>query len=290
VRVDSGVREGDEVTVHYDPLLAKIIAWAPDRAAAIDRLRQALEDTEVAGVRTDARFLWEILGAPAVRAGAVSTRLLEQDLKPSTCVPAGETAEAWFIAAAAMPWERDAGFRLNAPPTIRLPLRLGDERHWLRVAPAQGGIDVRFAGRTHRVEVTGRDGDRIDGRIDGRAFVARVEARDGGVTVRRQCASFDFVSDTGAGHHASAEHEGHFRAPMPGHVLDVRVAAGDAVTTGAVLVVLEAMKMEHSLFAPWDGTVKSVAVKPGDRVEEGADLVLLEPLETPPLRQAATQE
>jgi 3-methylcrotonyl-CoA carboxylase alpha subunit len=79
VRVDAGVEEGDTVTVHYDPMIAKLIVWAPDRATAIEKLRQALEDTEVEGVRTNARFLWQILHAPAVRAGEVSTRLLETD-------------------------------------------------------------------------------------------------------------------------------------------------------------------------------------------------------------------
>jgi acetyl/propionyl-CoA carboxylase alpha subunit len=71
---------------------------------------------------------------------------------------------------------------------------------------------------------------------------------------------YEFVEDSGAEQHASAEHEGHLRAPMPGHVLEVRAAAGQRVATGAVLVVLEAMKMEHSLVAPWAGTVESVSV------------------------------
>jgi 3-methylcrotonyl-CoA carboxylase alpha subunit len=287
LRVDSGVREGDEVTVHYDPMLAKIVAWAPDRGAAIDRLRDALEATEVEGVRTNARFLWEILDASAVRAGDVGTRLLEKELQPTGAVPAHESNEAWLIAAAATPWGPGAGFRLNATPVIRLPLRLGEERHWLHVSPSRDALEVGIGGRTHRVEITARSGDRLSGRIDGQPFAARVAAGEAGFSVRRNCLHFEFATDTGAEHHASAEHEGHFRAPMPGHVLDVRIRPGDSVAAGTVLVVLEAMKMEHSLAAPWDGTVKAVAVKPGDRVEEGVDLVLLEPLEESSLRQAA---
>jgi len=85
----------------------------------------------------------------------------------------------------------------------------------------------------------------------------------------------------------SAEHEGHLRSPMPGLVLDVRANAGDRVEAGAVLVVLEAMKMEHSLSAPWAGTVAGVAVKPGDRVEEGVELVVLEPVAESSLREPA---
>lgn len=100
LRVDAGVAEGDEVTVHYDPMIAKLIAWGPDRRTALDRLRDALERTVVEGVRTNARYLWEILGADAVREGRVSTRLLEQSLTPVGETEA-ERADAWCLAAAA---------------------------------------------------------------------------------------------------------------------------------------------------------------------------------------------
>jgi 3-methylcrotonyl-CoA carboxylase alpha subunit len=305
VRVDSGVREGDEVSVHYDPMLAKVIAWAPDRVGAIDRLRAALESTEVEGVRTNARFLWEILGADAVRAGDVSTRLLEQALQP-VGETAAERTDAWLIAAAAhlgpaalpavggsqvaSPWASGGGFRLNDAPSVRLPLLLGDERHWMRVTPKGSSLAVGLAGQVHEVNLQPDGGRGLAGDIDGRPVSARVELGPDATIVRRQCLRFEFHTDTGAEHHASAEHEGHLRAPMPGHVLDVRAELGSEVAAGAVLVVLEAMKMEHSLAAPWAGTVKSVSVKPGDRVEEGADLVLLEPIEESSFRQPVAQD
>jgi len=304
VRVDSGVREGDEVTVHYDPMIAKVIAWAPDRAAALERLRSALERTEVEGVRTNARFLWEILGAEPVRAGDVSTRLLETTLQP-VGETAAERADAWLVAAAAhvapeaggaiagpstSPWVADAGFRLNGEPAVRLALRLGDEAHWLRVARHRNSLTVGLAGQDHTVMLEPAAGGRLLGQVDGRDLEARVDRDEEATVVRRQCLRFEFRPDTGAEHHASAEHEGHVRAPMPGHVLDVRAAAGSEVAAGAVLVVLEAMKMEHSLVAPWAGAVKSVAVKPGDRVEEGAELVVLEPREAASPRQAAAPD
>jgi biotin carboxyl carrier protein len=133
-------------------------------------------------------------------------------------------------------------------------------------------------------------GGTITGRIDGEPVSARVEITEDGFVLRRQCLRFAFAEDTGAEHHASAEHEGHLRSPMPGVVLDVRARPGDRVEAGTVLVVLEAMKMEHSLGAPWSGTISAVAVKPGDRVEEGVELVVLEPAETVALRQAADTE
>ena len=304
VRVDSGVREGDEVTVHYDPMIAKVIAWAPDRAAALELLRAALERTEVEGVRTNARFLWEILGAEPVRAGDVSTRLLETTLQP-VGETAAERADAWLVAAAAhvapeaggaiagpstSPWVADAGFRLNGEPAVRLPMRLGDEAHWLRVARHRNSITVGLAGQDHTVMLEPAAGGRLAGQVDGRDLEARVDRDEDATVVRRHCLRFEFRPDTGAEHHASAEHEGHLRSPMPGLVLDVRAQPGDRVEAGTVLVVLEAMKMEHSLGAPWSGTVSAVAVKPGDRVEEGVELVILEPSEAVALRQAADTE
>jgi 3-methylcrotonyl-CoA carboxylase alpha subunit len=302
VRVDTGVREGDEVSIHYDPMLAKLIAWGTDRLEAIDRLRAALEDTDVDGLRTNTRFLWEILGDDAVRSGELSTRLLEQAPLEGGST-AADQAMAWLIAAACgsriglanpggtgtrgTPWGGHGGFRLNAPAAMRLALRLGDERRWLRLEPSGPDLRVELDGRPHLLESVASAAGTITGRIDGEPFSARFEATEDGFVLRRQCLRFGFAEDTGAEHHASAEHEGHLRSPMPGLVLDVRAQPGDRVEAGTVLVVLEAMKMEHSLGAPWSGTVSAVAVKPGDRVEEGVELVVLAPSEADPLRQAA---
>jgi 3-methylcrotonyl-CoA carboxylase alpha subunit len=305
VRVDTGVREGDEVSIHYDPMLAKVIAWGADRLEAIDRLRAALEHTDVDGLRANTRFLWEILGADAVRSGAVSTRLLETGMPVSGATAADRTT-AWLIAAAAgstigltgsgttetrgTPWSGHGGFRLNAPPALRLPLRLDEERQWLRLEPLGPDVQVELDGRHHLLESVANADGRITGRIDGEPFEARVEPLEDGFVLRRQCLRFEFAEDTGAEHHASAEHEGHLRSPMPGLVLDVRARPGERVEAGAVLVVLEAMKMEHSLSAPWDGMVSVVAVKPGDRVEEGVELVVLEPRQSSSLREVADPE
>jgi 3-methylcrotonyl-CoA carboxylase alpha subunit len=288
------VREGDEVSIHYDPMVAKVIAWGADRIEAIDRLRAALEATDVDGLRTNTRFLWEILGHEPVREGDVSTRLLESGLPPSGAT-GSDVQAAWLIGAAVgsrvagagpfdgpprpTPWDQRVGFRLNAPASLRVALALGSERRWLRLRPAGPDLQVELDGRVHLLEGCTFAGGRVTGRMDGQPFEARFEAGEDGFRLRRQCLRFDFVEDTGAEHHASAEHEGHLRSPMPGLVLDVRTRPGERVAAGAVLVVLEAMKMEHSLSAPWAGTVAAVAVKPGDRVEEGVELVVLQPRE-----------
>jgi len=303
VRVDSGVGEGDAVSVHYDPMIAKVIAWGQDRGSAIDLLRRALEEVEVEGVRCNARYLWEILGAEAVRAADVSTRLLEQALRPVGETPA-EREDAWLLAAAARlgpshgvltgpvsPWGASSGFRLNGDPVVRFALRIGDDRRSLRLrAAADRAWTARSGGQDREFRLAPGGGGDLVGTIDHFPVAAYVEASPASTVVRRHCLRFEVREDDGATHHASAEHEGHLKAPMPGHVLDVRAATGARVKAGEVLVVLEAMKMEHSLAAPWDGTVLSVDVKQGDRVEEGAELVVLEPVEDTPLRHAAAQE
>jgi 3-methylcrotonyl-CoA carboxylase alpha subunit len=308
VRIDAGVEEGDEVTVHYDPMIAKLIVWASDRGTAIEKLQQALEATTVEGVRTNARFLWQILGAPAVRAGDVSTRLLETDPTLAPTVPATEIRDAWLLAAAARlhdlpgdasgqahraasPWESASGFRINGPASVRVALRLQTQgapaavvesaphQHWLAFTREQGGITVVLDGQAHRLALRHSGETALTGTLDGRAVTAHVEIDHDRVIVRRHCLRFDFVEDTGAEHRVSAEHEGHFRAPMPGHVLDVRVAPGATVAKGEVLLVLEAMKMEHSITAPWAARVVEVKAQKGQRVEEGTDLIRLEPAE-----------
>jgi 3-methylcrotonyl-CoA carboxylase alpha subunit len=303
VRVDSGVREGDEVSVHYDPMIAKVIAWGADRTSAIDLLRRALEKVVVDGVRCNARYLWEILGARAVRAGEVSTRLLEQSLQPVGETPA-EREDAWLLAAAARldppqdvrtgptsPWSAPGGFRLNGDRVVRLALRIGDDRRSLGVRAAPDGAwTVSLCDQDHEVRLTPVPGGDLVGEIDGRRVALSVDSTPAMTVVRLQCLRFEVQEDDGATHYASAEHEGHLKAPMPGHVLDVRATAGAPVKAGEVLVVLEAMKMEHSLAAPWEGTVLSVNVKQGDRVEEGAELVILAPIGNSPLRHAAAQE
>jgi 3-methylcrotonyl-CoA carboxylase alpha subunit len=317
VRVDAGVAEGDEVSVHYDPMIAKIVAWGADRTQAFDRLQAALEATEVEGVRTNMRFLWQILGAPAVRAGDVSTRLLETDAGFTRGVDEQELAEAWLIAAAARlralpgdehgrahgaasPWDAATGFRLNGPATVRVPLRFdaahapaslqdrAGERRWLAFARTANGVVVNVDDHAHRVDTHVAADGRVEGYVDGHPVDARCETDHDRLVVRRHCVRYDFVEDTGAEQRVSAEHEGHFRAPMPGHVLDVRVQPGQTIAQGAVLLVLEAMKMEHSLTAPWPATVVDVKVQAGQRVEEGMDLIQLEPASG--LREVPTLE
>jgi acetyl-CoA/propionyl-CoA carboxylase biotin carboxyl carrier protein len=262
VRVDAGVREGTEVTGHYDPLLAKVIAHGPDRATALRRLDRALADCALLGVPTSIAFTRALARDPDVVAGRLDTRLLERRLPGLVPAPPDDLLPAAALAA----WLADTA-ELTGPPG---PWRRAYEGHGEvlvadgRITTPAGSWAVHAAtdgDGTLRAELDGvsrayavaRDGATVWAGRDGHALEARPEAR-----MRSE--------------HAHAGEALH--APMPGTVLLVHVAEGDAVDEGDVLLVLESMKMELAITAPHAGVVERLELAPGDRV------ALREPLVT----------
>ena len=294
-RVDGAIRAGTEVTVHYDPMLAKVIAHGPTREVARRRLDDALRATQVAGVEHNISWVRNALAHPDFVAGNYTTLTAERDaehLRPKE--------DAWAIAAGVLgyairrrarrqdPWSRFDGFRIagtdEAAPSNREQTRSytvatrvrcnrktldarvtsASSQHWVTIAERQFHFeDVRL--------VNGALAATVDGR---RATVQLVEEgqdifamRDGAterVTV--------LAPDAGAFGRAS-ERGGRIVAPMPGRIVSVAVKPGDSVRAEQVLVALEAMKMEHGIRAQEAGIVREVRCAEGDRVDEGVELV-----------------
>jgi 3-methylcrotonyl-CoA carboxylase alpha subunit len=263
LRIDSGVRAGSEVSIYYDSMLAKLIAHAPDRAAAIERLAAGLEAFRIEGVPTNIPLLLKIARDPAFREGRTTTAFLTERAALLQSDPAGESDEA-FLAA--------IGAALGAPGAWRI-----------------GGVGIPLALRgTHRSVsvVASRTGDawRLAGDIagefhfgeNGRASVdsAGVSLVHDGTPLRFEFAHPPSLAESGAGR--GAGHGGAITSPMPGKIIKVAVKAGDSVAERDLLIVLEAMKMEHRIEAPRSGKVKSVAVTQGTLVKSGATLVEIE--------------
>ncbi|GGB37293.1 3-methylcrotonyl-CoA carboxylase subunit alpha [Tistrella bauzanensis] len=301
VRVDSGVRAGDEVSIHYDPMIAKLIVHAPDRGQAIVKLRRALGTYEVAGLKTNLAFLRRVAAHPAFAAAALDTRFIERhraDLLPGP-QPASDRVlitaalhrllvlggEVSRRAAASTdphsPWAAADGWRMNAVSHVDDHFRDGEREIEVRVHFRGSDYAVAVGdGPSLPVRATLGDGGRMTLDVDGHRFTARVAgigarvhvwAADEHAMVER-FDPFAFTGDEAAG-------GGRLVAPMPGKVVQVLVAAGDVVEKGTPMIVLEAMKMEHTIAAPVDGTVDAVHYAAGDLVEDGAELLAFKPTE-----------
>ena len=309
VRVDTGFRAGDTVTPYYDPMLAKLIVHGADRAAALDRLTAALGLFEVAGVTTNLGFLRALATHPDVRAGAMDTGLIERDLDrlvgadgvlaPADLAaavaavlaheaerPAAAPADPWS------PWDAGDGWSIAGGRRRKLQFRLGTSVHeavvvYGRAGPALEGFDA--AGEDAAGEDgAGRDGatslravPRGDGRLDvflgdGKETVgAWWLGRDLELATPRGRLRLHWI-DPYAGEDTGASAARAFAAPMPGTVTRVLAAPGDRLARGQAVIVVEAMKMEHTLRAPTDGTLAALACAVGDVVPEGAELAAFE--------------
>jgi len=288
VRIDSGVRAGDEISPWYDPMIAKVIAHGPTRAAALNRLAAALDGCQVSGAVTNLAFLRALVRHPEFARGEVDTGLIARDLDalavehaPSPAVIAlaalgglgllakRDSQEPWDSLAGWRHWAdakqyvvlEDRGARIETVVTV-----LGDDRYTVETS------DSRFA-----FAVTPADGASVTVTQDGRRFRAEVITAPDSVSVFVGGQSFTFnLPNALAGAEAEAATGDTVIAPMPGLVRLVSVAAGVAVARGDALVVLEAMKMEHTLCAPRDGTVAEILVAEGEQVSDGALLLSLE--------------
>ncbi|MGR3541327.1 MAG: ATP-binding protein [Hasllibacter sp.] len=272
VRIDTGVREGDRITPHYDPMVAKVIAHGPDRRSALAALRRGLEEVELAGTTVNLPFLIALTRHAGFAAGDVDTGLIGRDLDALTAPDGVEPWRLALLALACAGLDGDAdhqGFHLWRPLWRRQRMTVWGEDHEVRIAALGGGRFAVDLG-SETVEVAR---EASGWRAGGALRDVRLWHGAGAAAVFGGGALHARVPDPLAV--AAEAAKGGVEAPMPGLVREVLVAAGDSVAEGDRLAVMEAMKMEHVLRAPRDGVVAS-AVAPGAQVEAGAPIVVLE--------------
>jgi 3-methylcrotonyl-CoA carboxylase alpha subunit len=298
VRIDTGVTSGDAITPHYDPMIAKLIVWDVDRAQALARMREALAAVQIVGLTTNVAFLQRLVACTAFASADLDTGLIERErdalFRPET--PAGDTpivlvvlhellrlAEAARAIAAQSadphsPWSRSDGWRLNEDNHHVFVLKEGERQTAVTVHYRDTGYEIELDGarRTLRGHVDA--GGRVRAWLDDRAFAGEVIARGALRDVFANGARHAFELHDPMLHEVDAEvHGGGLAAPMPGKVIAVLVQAGVKVEKGAPLVIMEAMKMEHTINAPAAGTVKEILYAAGEQVAEGAELIAFEP-------------
>jgi acetyl-CoA/propionyl-CoA carboxylase biotin carboxyl carrier protein len=263
IRIDAGIELGSEIGGRFDPMLAKIIAWGPDRTAALERLAGALDRTLVLGVVTNLRFLRWLVRQPVVLAGAARTDVLTRIWPPDdwpehTAIPEA----AWAVAADALlagddasdPWA--GGWRLNAARSVRLEAE-GLSR-LVEMRAEAGALAISMA----------RVADTVHLDLAGRSVAFRLTAPPDVDATARAAAAHGTAGATGPVE---------LVAPMPGAVLTVHAAVGQAVAAGDPVVTLEAMKMEHVVAASIGGRIGDILVRPADQVTRGQRLATIDP-------------
>ena len=291
LRVDAGVVTGSEIGIHYDPMLAKIIAHAPARADAAALLAWALERAVIAGVVTNRELLARVLRHPAFLAGELDTHFLDRHGELATAPT--EPAVIARAALAATLWQHERDRRAPRPlPQVEPGWRnvwVADQHAGWRCGEVAadvayrhlggGRFDVRAPDGSHRVELIAADDRQVAWQVGGLAWQARVVEVAGGVHVAGAGWAVTLAAVARFPEQRAAVVAGSLVAPMPGKVVKLLVAVGDAVAAGAPLMILEAMKMELPVKAGVAGTVASLAVAAGEQVAADQLLAVVTPTE-----------
>ena len=283
IRVDTGVRAGDEISMHYDPMLAKLIAHAEHRVDAISILADAISGARVAGVEHNLGYLRGVLEHQSFIDGNYTTGLAEdvhEEVLPGQQAAFATLAGLFILAENPCddPWRARDGFRSNLPARRRVLLRQGKKELVVDFHPETVSVNDQTLAlgpsRHPRDDANGL----VRVRLEGHNMSAQV-IREGAllyVMCGGHTEKFTELTDDISRYQNQALVHGGVVSPMPGQVIAINVQVGDKVKRGDVLVVVEAMKMEHSVTAAKPGTVKRVACAVGDRVEESVELVEFE--------------
>jgi 3-methylcrotonyl-CoA carboxylase alpha subunit len=288
IRLDTGVRQGDEVSVFYDPMIAKLVVWGSDRDEAARRMQESLAATEILGVKTNLAFLERVVAHPAYLAGDTDTAFIERhkaDLLPAlhdvpvealVAVAARAFMDEYIArsAASSSPWNDTVGWRLNQPATRRMELRAEDGTTIALTSEHRGDHAlVEIRGTHHRVALGPREGDRLQVDLDEETYFANVARLDARFSVTTPKGRYELaLVDPFHYEPADSLPDARLTALMPGRVVKVMAAAGDTVKKGQSLMILEAMKMEHTIVSPREGVIERVAFAENQLVP--ADAVL----------------
>ncbi|MCC4269109.1 acetyl/propionyl/methylcrotonyl-CoA carboxylase subunit alpha [Marinobacter nauticus] len=291
VRVDTGVTEGDEISIHYDPMIAKLIVWDETREQAVNRMVQALEHYRIAGLKTNIRFLHAAVDAQPFREAELTTNFIAThndllfpksrlDLDKALVLSAGFILEQRKSAEPVTgdPWSpfgRKNSWRMNSEYAQPLTLQVGDDKHELKILERDDRYQVFVGGSVYHLNAKLNDdylqavinGHRLSvhGNLHNEELVLFYEGDTFKCTVYRETYGFEEMAS-----------EGSLAAPMNGSVVAIQAQVGDKVTAGQTLVIMEAMKMEHAIKAPAHGVVSEIFYAEGDQVAEGAELIAID--------------
>ncbi|WP_047257932.1 acetyl/propionyl/methylcrotonyl-CoA carboxylase subunit alpha [Chromobacterium subtsugae] len=279
VRIDTGVEPGDAISPFYDPMIAKLIVWGETREAALRQMDAALAQYQIVGLSSNVSFLRRIVNHPSFAGGHVDTGLIARHHDELLPPPAAPTARQLALLALAEAladqptYPAPAGWRLNGEQTRRFSFRQDEEEHAATLRHAANAYAVAANGQTFAARAS-LQGQQLRATLDGAAIHATV-ARHGAQRVlfaNGERLALDWV-DPYAYAELGVHGETHLKAPMPGRVVALLAEIGKKVAKGSPLLILEAMKMEHTITAPGDGVVQDFYFAAGEQVNDGDELV-----------------
>ncbi len=288
VRIDDGVREGDAISPFYDPMIAKLIVWGATREEALGKLDAALAEVAIVGVHTNVQFLRRVLATDSFNQARLDTALIEREserlfnqdpigVDMAVAAAVAQTVLAEREAESHDPFSRSDGFRSHGVASRRIDLEYAGEPVVAKLRYLDDGMQLKVDdGERAPIDFTRQPDGRIDLRYGGRRQVVRVFRRGEVNHIFGTDGATAIVELDVLAHAIEGGEGGRLTAPMPGKVVSIAVKAGDKVSKGQPLAVMEAMKMEHTIAAPTDGVVTEVLYAPGDQVMDGAELLRLD--------------
>lgn len=300
VRIDTGVKQGDEVSIYYDPMIAKLIVWDENRAGAVRQMKKALSNFQILGLTTNVEFLSRLFSHPAFVNAAIDTGFIDKhrtELLPDSLVKARPPKELLALsclyvlqrnryeanaaqaktADAASPWGDADGWQLNQTSSTSVELDINDNRTVVVAHYGKQKYQMDIDG--HSCKVSGRmlDQNVLAGDIDGRKLKAVFVKESQKLSVLFDGRVWDIhIHDPLLQTVGNDTEAGGLMAPMPGSVVSVDISIGDAVKKGDSLMVVEAMKMEHTIHAPRDGTIKEIFFSVGEQVTDADALLAMD--------------
>ncbi|GGX48046.1 acetyl/propionyl/methylcrotonyl-CoA carboxylase subunit alpha [Undibacterium squillarum] len=283
-RIDSGVREGDTISPFYDPMIAKMIVWGKDRTEALARMRQALAQYRIVGLHTNIAFLSRLMHSDPFSHADLDTGLIERhhdSLFPAV-VPPSASVLALAVAglllseqqAGSDPWQSSHGWRMNLPLIRELRFSEEEQQIALSLQYSAGSYQLQIAGVSHTMQIRQSAGNQIQLSLDELTLSGEVIWDGEKVHVFAAGQHTELHYHDPLAHAGDAEAEGgRLTAPMPGKIVAVMTEKGRAVKKGEALLIMEAMKMEHTISAPHDGEIAEILYAVGDQVSEGAQLL-----------------
>ena len=283
-RIDSGVREGDTISPFYDPMIAKMIVWGKDRTEALARMRQALAQYRIVGLHTNIAFLSRLMHSDPFSQADLDTGLIERhyDSLFPAAVPPSASVLALAVAglllseqqAGSDPWQSSHGWRMNLPLIRELRFSEEEQQIALSLQYSAGSYQLQIAGVSHAMQIRQSAGNQIQLSLDELTLSGEVIWDGEKVHVFTAGQHTELHYHDPLAHAGDAEAEGgRLTAPMPGKIVAVMTEKGRAVKKGEALLIMEAMKMEHTISAPHDGEIAEILYAVGDQVSEGAQLL-----------------